>query len=228
VPGGGSRVGFGGTSPPIGPIESDASASSARSGSCISDGTCPSPTGHPGAGGRSWIGGRLNVVFMCLPTRPSERVVVDRADVGDQSPQGNGGGLRRSGGEALVSVVQAAYLGSRHDLAHDRRVRTLSLYAQRTSARSSPPATTWARLNSPARLIEPAYRDSPPLSNMTRQALATLLMNSNGGRDAGPSHALPHKPAPVPSGHGSPWRHSFRLQRRLRPPSVQSFPFSNS
>jgi hypothetical protein len=97
-------------------------------------------------GGRSWIGGRLNLVFMCRPTRPSERVVVDRADVGDQSPQGNGGGLRRSGGEALVSVVQAAYLGSRHDLAHGRRVRTLSLNAQRTSARSSPPATTWARL----------------------------------------------------------------------------------
>ena len=53
------------------------------------------------------------MVLMCRPTRPSERVVVDRADVGDQSPQGNGWGLRRSGGEALVPVVQAAYLGSR-------------------------------------------------------------------------------------------------------------------
>lgn len=61
--------------------------------------------------GRSWIGDRLNVVLMCRPTRPSERVVVDRADVGDKSPQGNGWGLRRSGGEALVPVVQAADIG---------------------------------------------------------------------------------------------------------------------
>src|ERR1022692_163219 len=68
------------------------------------------------------MAGGLDVVLTCWPTRPSKRVVMDRADVGDQSPQGNGGGWRRSGGEALVPVVQAAYLGSRHDLAHVRRV----------------------------------------------------------------------------------------------------------
>ena len=58
------------------------------------------------------MAGGLDVVLTCWPTRPSKRVVVDRADVGDQSPQGDGGGLRRSGGEALVPVVQAACLGS--------------------------------------------------------------------------------------------------------------------
>jgi hypothetical protein len=68
------------------------------------------------------MAGRLDVVLTCWPTRPSKRVVVDRADVGNQSPQEDGGGLRRSGGEALVPVVQATYLGSRHDLAHGRRV----------------------------------------------------------------------------------------------------------
>jgi hypothetical protein len=68
------------------------------------------------------MAGRLDVVLTCWPTRPSKRVVMDRANVGDQSPQGNGGGWRQSGGEALVPVEQAAYLGSRHDLAHGRRV----------------------------------------------------------------------------------------------------------
>ena len=67
------------------------------------------------------MAGRLDVVLRCRSTRPSKRVVVDRTDVGDQSRQGDGWG-RGSGGEAFVPVVQAAYLGARHDLTHGRRV----------------------------------------------------------------------------------------------------------
>jgi hypothetical protein len=57
------------------------------------------------------MAGRLDVVLTYWPTRPSKRVVVDWADVGDQSPAGRRRDLRRSGGEALVPVVQAADLG---------------------------------------------------------------------------------------------------------------------
>jgi hypothetical protein len=60
---------------------------------------CPSPIGHPGAGRspiRFWMAGRLDVVLTYWPTRASKRVVVDRADVGDQSPAGRRRDLRRS------------------------------------------------------------------------------------------------------------------------------------
>jgi hypothetical protein len=50
---------------------------------------CPSPIRHPGAGRspiRFWMAGRLEVVLTYWPTRASKRVLVDRADLGDQSP----------------------------------------------------------------------------------------------------------------------------------------------
>ena len=68
------------------------------------------------------MAGRLDVVLRSRSTRPSKRVVVDRANARNQSPRGDGWGLHRSGRESLVPMVQAAYLGSSHDLAHGRRV----------------------------------------------------------------------------------------------------------
>jgi len=71
------------------------------------------------------MAGGLDVVLTCWPTPPSKRVVVDRADVGDQSPQGDGRGLRRSGGEALVPVVQGGCtVGSRDGLGEPISGRT--------------------------------------------------------------------------------------------------------
>ena len=54
----------------------------------------------------------------------SKRVVADRQTSAISLQRGTAGPapVKRSGGEALVPVVQAADLGSRHDLAHGRRL----------------------------------------------------------------------------------------------------------
>jgi hypothetical protein len=52
------------------------------------------------------MAGRVDVVLTCWPTLPSKRVVVDWQTSAIKSPQEDGGGLRGSGGEALVPVVR--------------------------------------------------------------------------------------------------------------------------
>lgn len=56
------------------------------------------------------MAGRLDVVLSCRSTRPSRRVVVDRADVGDQSRQGDGGGAGQAAKRSYRWCLQVGQL----------------------------------------------------------------------------------------------------------------------
>jgi hypothetical protein len=70
------------------------------------------------------MAGRLDVVLTYWPPRPSKRVVAARqtSTISLRVKTAGRAPVGRSGGEALVPVVQAADLGSLHDLAHGWRM----------------------------------------------------------------------------------------------------------
>ena len=115
--------------------------------------------------------------------------------------------------EALVAeLARATGLGGR-----PRRAGSPTEKARLNVTRTIRHAITYLSTSVPGFLASPIT----PLERHFARARARRLARRALARP-------PTQTRPVPSGHGSPWRHSFRLQRRLRPPYVQSFPFSNS